>query len=249
MMLLSRYDAARKNLSDTYFALARKVQGCSVENRDGFDAVTSSFQHPIGNFAVCSDKAPIDGKALRALAINRPYFNVYVPSPKTDPGIDPRLTAEGFVRVYVLWQLAATGVQGDGGMSEATTGTMRHRIAAFMAQQFFGMQTAEVQVSIAGATASATDLALFASTQDEFNQGIVAGVMLNESEDVLGLYNLCVASEKRRSGYGSALVRKVLARAHSRNVPVVLQCDAKLAGWYNRFGFDPVGSVAVYGVR
>lgn len=248
-MLLSRYDQATKNLSHTYFSLARQVRGFSIEEHEGFKAVTSSFEHPIGNFAICSDKAPIDGEMLRALSKKRPYFNTYVPSAKAEPSVDPRLTAEGFVRIYVLLQLAATGVEGDSEMAEATTSTMRHRIAAFMAQQFFGMQPAEVQASIAAATASAVDLSLFVSKQEEFNQGIAAGVMLNQGEEVLGLYNLCVSNEKRRTGYGSALVRKVLARAYEKKIPVVLQCDSKLVGWYNRFGFDPVGSVAVYALR
>jgi ribosomal protein S18 acetylase RimI-like enzyme len=43
------------------------------------------------------------------------------------------------------------------------------------------------------------------------------------------------------AGHGSALMRLVCEQADAAGRQLRLNCDPKLAGWYERFGFEPTG--------
>lgn len=94
-----------------------------------------------------------------------------------------------------------------------------------------------------GSLASTDDAALAVLAARGGDQ-IVGWLTVYRNADSRGIYDLGVLESHRRLGIGGALLRAALkGRAGSNDLPFVLQNDASLEAFYNRFGFRRVGTI------
>jgi ribosomal protein S18 acetylase RimI-like enzyme len=160
-------------------------------------------------------------------------------------GVEDLLHRVGFRESYRLVQMGAMA-RARGApleMQRASGARERVRLAGFMVEQFFGRQGERFKRRVAETTAAAAELELY-----EVREGgsTIASVMISDHGDVLGVYNLCVSLKRRGEGWGSALVETLFHLGRERNLPLTLQCDARLEAWYRRLGFVVQGTVRVY---
>ena len=71
---------------------------------------------------------------------------------------------------------------------------------------------------------------------------------MSQADKAIGLYNFCVKRDVQGQGIGKKIAINVLKLAALQKKAVYLQCEPKLAGWYERFGFKTIGSVDIYGI-
>ena len=234
---------ASLNLARTYLALGRASPDSRIVEQSEFMACTGPVAHPVCNFAIAQDINAGAARALADLACDRPTFNVYVASEQADdPG--SRLCAEGFRQAYRLRLMVGEGTREETPCVLQRCGSAeRLETADFMVREFFGRSESASRDAIRSATAAAPELELY-EVRDCGTR--VAAAMLSRSEGLVGLYNLCVRFDMRGKGWGSTIVRSILALAGAEGLSVSLQCDPSLEVWYERLGFHAVGSVDVY---
>lgn len=239
----SARERASKNLASTYLALGRAA-GARVEQGHGFTACTGDVPHPVGNFALQLDLDAAGAKHLASLAMQRPTFHVYgCPDDQPDT-LHELMVAAGFRLGYRLKQMAATrAADGDACLLIRCTAEERTDTAAFMMREFFGRGGSDTRDAVRAATVAAGELELY---RVEDGGKAVGAAMLSRSDGALGLYNLCVRSDRRGRGWGASIVRAVMREAVSDGTLVTLQCDATLERWYEALGFVTLGSVDVY---
>jgi len=244
-------DALADNLAKTYLAIAHGLPATKSVSGNGFFGVINPFEHPICNFAICSNSDAIEGDKLYDLAKERKHFNVYVCHPVQSSSADPTLLASGFAKRYALSQMA--GKMGSPGptidLRAAPLKADRLKLAQFMALQFFSGQPQHIQDMIAKSSAEPSELSLFEAVSHEVRRGPLGAVMLHRTPNVMGLYNLCVALPYRSRGFGAAIVRSVQKMALDLGFTVGLQCDSQLENWYAQFGMERAGIVSVFGLE
>ncbi|CAN5531420.1 hypothetical protein BH11ARM1_BH11ARM1_12580 [soil metagenome] len=242
---LTESAAASANLRHTYVSIAKAILGSVITHENGFDICVGPYPHPVCNFAVNLKLNVSEAGDLARRAATAESFNVY-----SMPGDEPAhlrtlLERYGFVQTQTLVQMVANGKLVAGGLDLERLVDLpgREDLARFMTDQFFHRQTSSFRRRLGSATARATNLELLA-----FRQGgaIEAGAMLSETEEMLGIYNVCVTPEKRGMGFGTTLIQALLQRAESRGKPATLQCEALMQDWYERHGFRATGYVEVF---
>ena len=239
-------DAAVANLSHTYLVLGRSTFGAHVWEEEGFKACAGTVQHPICNFATDLRVTASAARRLREIAERNRTFTLYLLPPHDNENSHNLLSDEGFGLSHKLKiMVAAETLEDDVQLDEALLKDDRRKIAEFMVDQFFHRQSTAFRRGIAEATAISPELKLFRAVRNERTS---AAVMLSEYSDIVGLYNLCVAPQFRRRGWGSAVVKTVVGEARKGHRSVTLQCEPSLMSWYSSLGFKEVGSVSVYGL-
>ena len=238
--------AACENLSHTYLTLGGSTSGGRSWQETGFTACAGPLEHPICNFAVDIEPTQPVAARLREIAAQQKSFSLYL-VPPNDTEEDQRIIEdEGFTLSHRLRMMVADEVPGDTiQLAECSSAQDRRKTAEFMMDQFFHRQPTGFKRGIAEATAGASGLKLYKA---EWNKKLAGAVMISEHAGMLGIYNLCVSSQFRRRGWGSAIVRSVVEKARSIGYGVTLQCEPGLAAWYGSLGFREVGSVSVYGL-
>lgn len=239
-------EAAALNLAYTYLELGRATAGARVWQERGFRACTGPLDHPICNFAIDLELDDAIAARLRQVATQRRCFSLYTVPPIEESSAQEALEREGFALSHHLKILMAPPAESDSiPLAEIQAPPERRRISEFMVDQFFHRQPTSFRKGIAEATAGSAPLRLYKA---DWNGRTTGAVMLSEHAGLLGIYNLCVASQYRGKGWGSALVKAVLNRASAIKAAVTLQCEPGLASWYESLGFKEVGSVSVYGL-
>lgn len=229
------------NVMQTYLNLGMQAPGARELREAGVTACIGETELAICNFAIginCTNPDHTIEK-LRQWSVDVPAFRVF-----TLPGDKPldfkeRLSRGGFFRAHRLTQMCCTpgDVRPQLPIAEALIPEERLIVARFMIDQFFWRWSVEIREIVALATAS-TDHSLFFS--GDLNCP-VAGVMVVRTEGILGLYNLCVAQVQRNLGIGGSVVGAIQNLANTLNLPVTLQCDNSLVGWYSNLGFEISG--------
>jgi GNAT superfamily N-acetyltransferase len=206
---------------------------------------TGSFDHAVCNFAAGLDLDPWSANRLRELALTRNAFHVYSLGSDRPAHRAELLERQGFRVAYRLVQMMDD--ESDPGpyveLARAATLADRQKIATFMGTQFFTRQAVATRQKIATATANATALELYELVERKHRLG---ALMLSRTENAIGLYNLCIAAARRGKGLGRAVVAWARSTGAAEGKSVCLQCDARLAGWYEHLGFRRVGIVDVY---
>ncbi len=155
------------------------------------------------------------------------------------------LFLEGWVIKYELVQMAWAGGQASSRIEllPAVTPPERIEVAGFMTDQFMIQGRPQMRDLIISATSS-SPLELHRLTGA---QGLIGAVMLSETDDCLGLYNLCVEQKLRGKGTGAQILQWVQARSLRLGKPIVLQCSPELKGFYRSNGFRVSGSMQCWG--
>lgn len=240
--------SASENLLETYFALGQAAPGSTITRESAYRLCTNQSNHPISNFAADLRLDANAASRLSQIAAYKPNFHVY-----RLPNDQPRHAAEllqqaGFKVGHVLTQLAWTPRADFGGdptmtLEFAANARHRERIAAFMTEQFFSKQSSSFRRLVIEGTSLACGLQLAAVVD---RSRTIGSVMLCETAETLGIYNLCVAAGMRNRGFGKQIVRALKLLSLERGKPLVLQCDTALVSWYRDQLFESVGFVEVY---
>ena len=237
--------AASENLLRTYFCLGLAIPNSTMIAEEGFKACVGEFEHPICNFAARLHLDPWSAKQLLQLAGNKKAFHVYALPGDTPSHLGELLHRCDFRVSYRLVQMVAEPVGSHSGPQMAMAGSPERRldIARFMTEQFFNRQSENFRQRVASATANATELELYELLAYERRCG---AVMICPGEDIVGVYNLCIASANRGVGLGKELTAWALSEAYKKGKLVTLQCDSRLQPWYANQGFRVTGTIDVY---
>lgn len=226
---------AQSNLIETYVALANAVPGTEVGRDRNIVWAVSDLPHPTCNFAAITNLDPEQADFVARKAINRDVFAVYA---LDDRSADVLEWAD-FRETHRLLQMEAqpSSLPREFQVIEAANPQMRSAVSQFMMEQFFPRQTAAFRHTLAQATSDVPNLRLFYHPQ---HGSIVAAVLLHETPECMGLYNLCVAEDHRSVGLGAGMVQWC---RRTSPLPTVLQCRLSLGGWYSSLGFRETGLV------
>ncbi len=238
----------RENALATYLGLVASVKGAVVSKPTGFTLVRGPGHFSFCNFAAGFqlDESTLDGAVslLQEQAEECFGFYVFAMSGDTPVDLDETLARRGFECRQELVGMASGAAPHPPDIdARAVTDHMeRRQVASFMAKQFFWRMPREAREAIAASTA-ASGHSIWAVGEPEDPD---AAVMLVEQPRAVGLFNLCVRPEIRQKGLGTELVRAVQAAAGNLSKHVVLQCEPELAPWYERLGFEAVGTVEAF---
>lgn len=243
--------AGRENLLATYCSLADGNELTTVVTEEGYTSAHGPVHLSFCNFAAGFDDTP--GHLGRMIALGERARRqsglwVFVTDADRPVEINADLMAQGFVRRQRQTQMVATAPMARPGVKliPAETPEARQDTARFMADQFFLRTGPLGRRDIASATAR-SDRALW---RCEGQGGLLMGaVMMSESASAVGLYNLCIAPDRRGRGLGASIVATVQEFAADRGKPLVLQCDPPMEAWYARLGFADFGHVTAYTYR
>lgn len=164
-----------------------------------------------------------------------------------DPAVltEDFLFLEGWVIKYELVQMAweSGSIESSVELLSAETPADRIEVASFMTDQFMIQGRPEMRQLIISAT-SRSPLDLY---RLRGHNGLLGAVMLSETDQCLGLYNLCVDQQLRGKGTGSKIVSWVQQKSLELGKPIVLQCSPELKGFYRSCGFRVSGSMQCWG--
>ena len=245
MELCSLTDAARQNVAQTYMGLARNLPNTRLIQHPNFSGTIALLPYAFCNFVIGIDGDDSElGGILHEIdrwARLQPALRVYVLSGDGPHKLEESLVTAGFSPVHRLIQMAwyPARTLGREEWSQAQSSNDRRRVSSFMVQQFFAMNAAEFRELVVEATTQGPH-ELWQINDDD---SIVATAMVSETQHALGIYNVCVESTKRRRGYGTALMRSAQIQAQERQLPLLLQCDEALSGWYRELGFQVFGEM------
>lgn len=238
---------------ETYLRLGGSADDAVVRKEGAVTRCSAPAQLSFCNFGVDfddgGDEQVLDEtlERLHRLGRHRFYFRLFAISGDRPENIVERLTRIGY---SVQHELAMMACPGDAGAPElnlirAETEAERRDMATFMARQFFWRQASGARQGIVAATARAeTELYAVGSLERP-----LAAAMLVSSPGALGLYNLCVSSEARRNGLGTAILNEARRRAGEAGAVLTLQCEERLAPWYEQRGLETCGSVHALAFR
>lgn len=244
--------ACRENVVYTYVELGRSVRGATVVETRSWTCCRSSHAVSLANFAIglsIEGDASAVKDAVRTLcaeALVRPMFRVYRLPLDQPEDLDVWLGRSGFSVQGRLLHMACCGAEGSWTVEPRLCRTRdeRRRVAGFAASQFVFGREPLARSLIVGSTVDSPHELWWVE-----RQGMIGGaVMLAQTPNALGLYNLCVDDRLRGRGLGTDLVRWASGRAEALGIPLVLQCERQLAAWYESLGFQKIGIQQSWGL-
>jgi GNAT superfamily N-acetyltransferase len=235
--------ALRKNVVETYIALARCAPDSRVEQTEAACVCRSSIRHPIGNFAIgfCGTELPDE---IVKVAMDHPFFRLFFLPGDAPDGLEALASNRGLRLRFELNGMALGEAQPmEADVHEADAAGVGE-IADFIADTFFWRSAAKNRGALARIMAAAHPKHRFFYETD--GKGILAAGTLTLDEDCVGLYNLCVRDDARSRGVGAAFVAELSRRAKRLADHVALLCDESMVPWYSRQGYRQVGSVRAF---
>lgn len=247
MIALEARVIANSNIASTYSRLGRAAGGSVIAEAEDFHLVSGKLDHPLQNFALVQRVTPRQITELCETACRRRSLHVYHMDPAGDQEGLGLLLASGFQLAYRLNELVATDQAPLLTHEPDSVETLedRRRVASFMTNHFFSARTQEFRDIAAGAIVAAESMELYSLSS---SQKLSATAMLSVSPHALGLYNLCVAVERRGEGLGTRLVQWARQEAKGAGRALTLQCEPSLTPWYTARGFRIVGELFAYTV-
>lgn len=240
--------AIRENAVATYLGLVENIDGATLTRPYGIRLVRGPGNFSFCNFAAGFDFAADDADRVVDLLLENAQdsrgFCVFCSSADSSIGMLDKLMASGFSPRQSLVGMVSTGGP-EGEVAEVVEQTERGQrllVCQFMAMVFFGWMSRDARDAIALATALSRHSILSVGPVEDPD----GAVMMVASENIFGLYNLCVKAEARGKGLGSSIVMAVQALAGKNDSPVGILCERSLVSWYQWQRFEPVGSIDVY---
>lgn len=245
---LTSAQAIRKSVCETYLTLARGAPNAKITVDENYWSCSSTFAHPIANFAGHFNLRDGQVKEIAAKAKMNANFRAYVIDGDSPDDLSMRFEEHGLVLRYELqgMEAALDGVAVEEEvLARVETTDELESTARFMVDTFFWRSPASIKNPLSRLlTASGSAGHEFYFAED--NRGIFAAATLAISGGVAGLYNLCIRPDRRLSGAGSACVRQLMSVASVRQLRLVLQCDVSLVPWYRRLGFSHGAQLQAY---
>ena len=239
---------ARANLFETYIELAAAAKGTVVERNRPFTWVKGDSAVSFCNFCALFDAEESEVEAIAAELLaygeKNSSFWVFATDFCRPANLKSALSLAGFqtrqTLKLMIWQGGSKA--GHDPAIEAAATIERLSVTKFMTDIFFSRSSASAKATVMESTTFSPHR-VFAWND---RSGIVAAVMTSSTDGVLGLYNLCVRSDRRSRGLGRNAVDFVKSMAAGENKALVLQCNANLEDWYLEQGFETIGLVDAY---
>lgn len=230
---------------ETYLGLACSWPGTTISRTDERVFVSGehnvSFCNFVARFQVSESRVEALAEELREHAAATPSFWVFLSDCCAPDWLERTLFEKGFDLRHRLVQMAWCGgpiLPHEKG-EQAVDLRDREATAKFMSELFFWRSTQSARMVVQRST-SHSPHRLY-QWRDE--QGTRVGVLVSESKDCLGLYNLCVRTDSRGLGLGTEAIRFVQSLASAENRKIILQCQPNMMPWYEKAGFRQVGYV------
>lgn len=240
----------RENIVHTYGCLADAMPDVTLVKGPGFLYCKRPEPLTLCNFAIGFDIAKSDLPAAMALLSQlgqaNAAFRCFVMPGDQPADFGSRLEANGFGLIGSLDSLVA--IQPTGAtieLTECMTQEERHKVSLFMVTNFFWRREVSLRTRVMESTARSCHRLFWVGSPGQ----ISGAVMISETEGALGLYNLCVDRHHRRRGLGRSIVQACLHMAASLGLPLVLQSESDLRGWYQAQGFTSFSRIETYGRR
>lgn len=242
----------RENLVQTYLGLARHLGGVQVHEGPDFHGCYSHQDHSFCNFAMAINEESLEqcralARSFAEHARSRPSMRVFELPGDVPERFGQFLTLEGFRAGNILSMMVGEGDSGkcDLEIQKFEDANSRQYLARFMISQFFPASALEFRHLVLKATAEGPH-ELWAVGNPEYP---AAAVMISETSDTIGIYNLCVRTQDRSKGLGTQILRFMQNRANRENKILVLQCDLNLEPWYKLRFFKNIGSMSSFYLR
>jgi hypothetical protein len=239
-------EASQRDLLETYKRIGVANPGTEVWETDLFVACRSAEKHPVSNFAVSLSLQGPTVEQLLSWGSGRANYLIYGFSSAEEPVKEGWGRSYGLRHTNLLAMLAWQGESAEPALDIRLEEERSRRleVTRFMATQFFPLQTVATQEVIALATeGSGIDL-VSAWWKGEW----VGAAMLSRTDELFGIYNLCIAEGRRETGLGRALVRTLQALAVREKRWLSLQCEPRLTAWYESMDFHLIAKVDIWGV-
>ncbi len=232
--------AARQNLITTYMTMARATEGATISQEPGWVQSSSRERFAFAQFALGFEGDEQAAARLRMVLTHQPWKRLFHITGDTMPGLLDIFEGAGYRQLYQLVELASEEepVEGTGRLRLAEDHE-REWVADQMVDCFFNKQDRGFTSAVSESTLRC-NCPLWLMENDGQPQCVAMTVV---TPGTLGIYNVCVPQHLRRQGYGSQMVRALQRYAAQRGLLAVLQCDPRLAEWYQRMGFFFVGEV------
>lgn len=242
-------EAVRKNAICTYLALARHAPGSNIVRTPAYTLVSSLFDHPIAHFAADLDLDDASLEELVAIARKSGSFRIHVFPEDKPPDLSARLAQSGLSEIYSLVALEHR-TRLDGRPTEAKKADRQQLedVVRFVISSFFWTSSVSTREALSEIMLAATEdwgEHYFVRMEGE----IAAAATLIVTDNIAGIYNVCVKPDFRERGLGSMLISDLVAVSRSRGLQPTLQSDLELVSWYERLGFVPVSRINVFGSR
>lgn len=252
----SALDLASENLLETYVWLAQQVPGTTLEQHRDCTLVRGpsglGFCNYAAGFQGVEDPLALAAR-LAQVAVDASVFWVFT-VPSDPPMMTDALLRSGFVSRYRL-QIMVRPPQAPADRIDLThtfaTGEEEiGEIADFMAQEFYRDGQSPSKRAVAHATRHAGyPLAILRDFKPFSSRSwvVAAALLSSPTDNVTGIYNVCVRHSLRGRGVGSKLLEELVNTVGSHQL-LTLQCNPQLASWYARFGFESIGEMEGFSV-
>lgn len=233
-----------ENLTETYLALGATIPGTHKLFWEGGAGCTNPLPHALCNFAVASSDLESCEAEVRKMAEGKDHFTLYLTCVEPDQGVRRKLGQVGFRYAQSMLLMESSQLNPEEPFTlirEDAEGRMD--ASRFMVEIFFANYSCERKNRLCVATGTAEGCEIYSMRDTSARAG---AVMLHQSASAVGIYNLCVHPVCRGAGVGTQIVRQVQTEAARIGLPVILQCNSQLGGWYRRLGFRNVGYLDVY---
>lgn len=239
--------AARQNLIYTYVTLASNVPGTKVRRGEEYTQTSSRAPLTICNMVIdCNFKPVVTrevGGQLQIAASESSSFRIFHITGDTPSNLSDQLAKFGFAPEYTLHLLTSDGESRPvSGLELVVAAAARLEVIEFMVSMFFNRRDPVVMRHVLAAN-QASPFEIWRIP----GRGRPSGaVMLVETEGTLGMYNLCVAPNRRGQGLGERILEFCLAQAHARGKKLTFQADHRVVSWYRERGAFEIGSVKTF---
>lgn len=242
-MELPLQELISKNILTTYLRVGLSVAGAQELESKCCRICLGPIDHPVCNFGIGLSGGTGPLEDLLGVATMRPHFNVYLLPNEEGAELYQLLRSLGFRGFQQLVCLTGSSIQGEGApMAEQLQETGRRETSRFMVSQFMARAPLKHRNCVIDAISSAKDLHLYRLAS---GRRTVGAVMVSETEQAIGLYNLCVAPSARGKGVGTSILKWASGYARSLGKHLTLQCEPPLQPWYEELGFQPIGNLRV----
>jgi len=236
--------AAAENFSTTYLRLGEVLPAARRVEDDAFTALVGPGLPTIANFAVDLNLDPWSVRRLADLS-ESPDFRIYRQSTDRPAHAGELLERGGFAPIAHLEHMIAPALDPSVGTEApilAAPSDSSRAIADFIVSQFLPRGREVERRAMRDTLTGAQDIELFEAIAPSGER--IAAAVLSPTDEITGIYNLCVRADRRGNGVGRWFVQAL--RKSVKTPYICLQCYPKLTSWYRREGFEPVGSVEVF---
>jgi hypothetical protein len=239
------WTAGRRNVVRAYNEIARRLGEASIVEHPEFTVCRGPTGMPLANYVIDFRSSSIEATRtrLRSLLGGVPALRAICMPGDRPNGVEADLFALGFrpvIQLEAMFLRHAPAVRAGPHCSWASAHERRD-VASWMTGFFFRSLDPSTQAAIAGAIAASSHLLVKCSSSGE----MIAAAMVVESEETVGLYNLCVAKSHRGRSWGKRVVSWIAEQALHQQKHLVLQCAHGLVPWYMLQGFESAGRITM----